>query len=85
MGGGMGDNWRGGPGGKEFTLRMWAFHCWTPMRTFTVFCIRPADTTTAGICRVAAVTIFVVDILFYLSARIGSLTELKVIDLEILS
>lgn len=52
-----------------------AFHSWTPIRTFTVFCMRPAETTTAGIWRVAAWAIFVVDILFSCSTCTGTRCE----------
>lgn len=51
-------------GERRLALRMCAFHCWYPTRTLTVFCIRPAETTTAGICRVAARASLGVDIWF---------------------
>lgn len=35
------------------TFPMNLFIFWTPMRALTVFCIRPAETTTAFICREA--------------------------------
>lgn len=57
------------------TFLICAFHCWIPIRTLTVFCMRPADTTTAGICRVAAVAILVVDILFSSILASGEMHE----------
>jgi len=48
------------------TFLIWLFHFWVPIRTLTVFSMRPADTTTALICRVAAVASFCVDIVVFI-------------------
>lgn len=54
--------------GEGCTFLMWAFHfCW-PIRTLTVLDMRPAETTTAFICREAEAASFWVDI----SARCGN-------------
>ena len=41
-----------GRGDDQRTLRTFLFHFCVPMRTFTVFCMRPAEVTTALIARV---------------------------------
>ena len=53
-------NWEDG-GRHTFLISL--FHFCTPIRTFTVFCMRPADTTTAFICRVALADRVRIDIL----------------------
>lgn len=35
------------------TFLIWLFHFWVPIRTLTVFSMRPAETTTALSCREA--------------------------------
>ena len=47
---------------REHTFLIWLFHFCTPIRTFTVFCMRPEDTTTAFICLDALVAMVLVDI-----------------------
>ncbi len=54
---------------------MWLFHFWTPTRTFTVFCMRPAETTTAFICREAEAASFWADIV----AWVWLLTQLRAV------
>ena len=61
---GLGREARGeGEIGGIHAFLIWLFHFWAPTRTFTVFCMRPAETTTAFICREAEVASFWVDIL----------------------
>lgn len=58
--------------GHRHAFLMWLFHFWAPTRTFTVFCMRPAETTTAFICREAEAASFWVDI----AAGVRLLTQL---------
>ena len=44
----MGVGGREGEGECTFPINLFIF--WTPIRAFTVFCMRPAETTTAFIC-----------------------------------
>ena len=50
---------------RAHTFPICLFHFCTPTLTFTVFSIKPADTTTAFVCRVTEAAIFWTDILLY--------------------
>lgn len=49
----VGERREGGREEEGGTFRIWLFQSCVPMRTFTVFCMRPAETTTALMVRCA--------------------------------
>jgi hypothetical protein len=64
------------------TFPICLFHFWTPTLTFTVFSMKPAETTTAFVCRVKEAAIFCTDILLTSIRRVGVDWEMHHFDVE---